>query len=165
MAKDSSFDVVSEVDMQEVDNAFQQATKEISQRYDLKNANATLEFSKPDKTITIVAPADFVITQVRDVLNTKLIRRGVDIKALKWSEPKPSSGANLTSTAQIMTGLSSEDAKQISKDIKAMGLKVKPTIEDAKVRVASPSKDALQTVIQNLRGADYDFALQFVNYR
>lgn len=165
MAKDSSFDVVSEVDMQEVDNAFQQATKEIAQRYDLKNANATLDFSKSEKAITIIAPADFVINQVKDVLNTKLIRRGVDIKALTWSDPKPSSGSNLVARAQIITGLSSDDAKKISKDVKAMGLKVKPTIEDGKVRVSGASKDALQAVIQNLRDTDYDFALQFVNYR
>lgn len=165
MAKDSSFDVVSEVDLQEVDNAYQQATKEISQRYDLKNSNAELTFNKGEKTITILAPADFVIGQVKDILNSKLIRRGVDIKALKWSDPKPASGQNLTTTATIVTGLSSDDAKKVSKDIKAMNLKVKPTIEDQKVRVTSPSKDALQQVIQNLRDADYDFALQFVNYR
>lgn len=165
MAKDSSFDVVSEVDMQEVDNAFQQTTKEISQRYDLKNSSASIEFNKPEKTLTILAPADFVIGQVKDILNSKLIRRGVDIKALKWSDPKPASGQNLVSTATIVTGLSTDDAKKVSKDIKAMGLKIKPVIEDAKVRVSSPSKDALQAVIQNLRDADYDFALQFVNYR
>lgn len=165
MAKDSSFDIVSEVDMQEVDNAYQQTTKEISQRYDLKNANAQISFNKSDKTITILAPADFVIGQIKDILNSKLIRRGVDIKALTWSDPKPASGQNVSSTAQIVTGLSSEDAKKLSRDIKDMGLKVKPTIEDAKVRVTSPSKDALQAVIQHLRDADYDFALQFVNYR
>ena len=87
MAKDSSFDVVSEVNMQEVDNAFQQTTREISQRYDLKDSGATIELSKGDKLFTINAPADFVSKQIVDVLSSKLIKRGIDLKAVSWARP------------------------------------------------------------------------------
>ncbi len=92
MAKDSSFDVVSQVDMQEVDNAYQQTLRELSQRYDLKGSGATIEFSKPESSVTVTAPADFVARQVIDVFNTKLIKRGVDIKSLSWSDPQAASG-------------------------------------------------------------------------
>lgn len=93
MAKDSSFDVVSEVNMQEVDNAFQQTTREISQRYDLKDSGATIELSKGDKLFTINAPADFVSKQIIDVLSSKLIKRGIDLKAVSWDAPQAASAA------------------------------------------------------------------------
>ena len=88
MAKDSSFDVVSEVNMQEVDNAFQQTSRELAQRYDLKDSGATIELSKADKLFTLNAPADFVARQIIDVLSGKLIKRGVDVKAVKWDDPQ-----------------------------------------------------------------------------
>ena len=150
MAKDSSFDVVSEVNMQEVDNAFQQTTREISQRYDLKDSGATIELSKGDKLFTINAPADFVSKQIIDVLSSKLIKRGIDLKAVSWDAPQAASGGT---------------AKKINKDIKDQKLKVKVTIEAEKLRVSSASKDALQTVIQFLRDQDYGQPLQFTNYR
>ena len=142
MAKDSSFDVVSEVNMQEVDNAFQQTTREISQRYDLKDSGATIELSKGDKLFTINAPADFVSKQIVDVLSSKLIKRGIDVE-----------------------GIDQATAKKINKDIKDQKLKVKVTIEADKLRVSSASKDALQSVIQFLRDQDYGQPLQFTNYR
>ena len=95
MAKDSSFDVVSEVNMQEVDNAFQQTTREISQRYDLKDSGATIELSKGDKLFMINAPADFVSKQIIDVLSSKLIKRGIDLTAVKWGDSTPSSGGGV----------------------------------------------------------------------
>ena len=95
MAKDSSFDVVSEVNMQEVDNAFQQTTREISQRYDLKDSGATIELSKGDKLFTINAPADFVSKQIIDVLSSKLIKRGIDLKAVSWDAPQAASGGTV----------------------------------------------------------------------
>ena len=150
MAKDSSFDVVSEVNMQEVDNAFQQTTREISQRYDLKDSGATIELSKGDKLFTINAPADFVSKQIIDVLSSKLIKRGIDLKAVSWDAPQAADQAT---------------AKKINKDIKDQKLKVKVTIEADKLRVTSASKDALQTVIQFLRDQDYGQSLQFTNYR
>lgn len=88
MAKDNSFDVVSEVDLQEVDNAYQQTVKELAQRYDLKDSGATIEFSKSEKTFTLHAPSDFIGKQVIDVLNSKLVRRNIDLKAVSWERPR-----------------------------------------------------------------------------
>ena len=163
MAKDSSFDVVSEVTMQEVDNAFQQTTREISQRYDLKDSGATIELSKGDKLFTINAPADFVSKQIIDVLSSKLIKRGIDLKSVSWDAPQAASSG--TVLGHIVEGIDQATAKKINKDIKDQKLKVKVTIEADKLRVSSASKDALQTVIQFLRDQDYGQPLQFTNYR
>lgn len=165
MAKDSSFDVVSEVNMQEVDNAFQQATRELSQRYDLKDSGATIELSKSDKLFTLHAPADFVARQVIDILSSKLIKRGVDVKTVSWDEPQAASGGTVRLIGRIVEGIDQATAKKINKDIKDQKLKVKVTIEADKLRVSSASKDALQQVIAFLREQDYGQPLQFTNYR
>lgn len=165
MAKDSSFDVVSEVNMQEVDNAFQQAARELSQRYDLKDSGATIELSKSDKLFTLHAPADFVARQVIDILSSKLIKRGVDVKTVSWDDPQDASGGTVRLIGRIVEGIDQATAKKINKDIKDQKLKVKVTIEADKLRVSSASKDALQTVIQFLRDQDYGQPLQFTNYR
>ncbi|MCF2620873.1 YajQ family cyclic di-GMP-binding protein [Collinsella tanakaei] len=165
MAKDSSFDVVSQVDMQEVDNAYQQCTREISQRYDLKDSGARIELSKPDKLLTINAPADFVARQIIDVLNGKLVKRGIDLKAVSWDAPQAASGGTVRVVGHIVEGIDQPTAKKINKDVKDTKIKVKITIEADKLRVSSPSKDALQQVIQFLREQDYGQPLQFVNYR
>lgn len=165
MAKENSFDVVSQVDWQEVDNAFQQASKELTQRYDLKDSGATLEFNKGQKQFIVQAPADFVAKQVIDVLNTKLIRRNVDIKSVKWSDPIKSSGQSVRLVGDIQEGIDQETAKKISKDIRDSKLKVKATIEGDKLRVSSASRDALQEVIALLKETDYGIALQYNNYR
>lgn len=165
MAKDSSFDVVSQVDMQEVDNAYQQAAREISQRYDLKDSGSTIDLSKAERTVTIVAPADFVARQITDVFNSKLIKRGVDIKAISWDAPQAASGGSVRVVGRVVEGIDQACAKKINKDIKDLKLKVKVTIEADKLRVTSASKDALQAVIQFLRDQDYGQPLQFTNYR
>lgn len=165
MAKDSSFDVVSTVDMQEVDNAYQQTARELTQRYDLKSSGATIELSKADATITVLAPADFVARQVIDVLNGRLLKRGVDLKSLSWDAPQAASGGSVRVVGHVVQGIDKECAKRISKDIRDLKLKVKATIDDDKLRVTSASKDALQEVISRLRAADYGIPLQFTNYR
>ena len=165
MAKESSFDVVSQVDMQEVDNAYQQTARELSQRYDLKGSGATIELSKADRMVTINAPADFVAKQVSDILNTKLIKRGIDIKALSWDAPQAASGGTVRVVGHIVEGIDQPTAKKINKDVKDLKLKVKVTIEADKLRVSSASKDALQSVIAFLRDQDYGQPLQFTNYR
>lgn len=165
MAKDSSFDVVSEVNMQEVDNAFQQAARELSQRYDLKDSGATIELSKSDKLFTLHAPADFVARQVIDILSSKLIKRGVDVKTVSWDDPQAASGDTVRLIGRIVEGIDQATAKKINKDIKDQKLKVKVTIEADKLRVSSASKDALQQVIAFLREQDYGQPLQFTNYR
>lgn len=165
MAKESSFDVVSQVDMQEVDNAYQQTARELSQRYDLKGSGATIELSKADRMVTINAPADFVAKQVSDILNTKLIKRGIDIKTLTWDAPQAASGGTVRVVGHIVEGIDQPTAKKINKDVKDLKLKVKVTIEADKLRVSSASKDALQSVIAFLRDQDYGQPLQFTNYR
>lgn len=165
MAKDSSFDVVSQVEMQEVDNAYQQTAREISQRYDLKDSGSEIVLSKPDRSITVSAPADFVARQITDVLNSKLIKRGVDIKAVRWDAPQAASGGTVRVTGHVVDGIDQELAKKINKDIKALKLKCKVVIEADKLRVSSASRDTLQEVIGFLRDQDYGQPLQFTNYR
>lgn len=165
MAKDSSFDVVSEVDLQEVDNAYQQAAKELVQRYDLKDSGAKLEFSKADKTFTLNAPSDFVAKQVIDVLNTKLVRRDIDLKAVSWSAPQAASGGTVRLTGTIVMGIETDLARKINKDIRDEKYKVKVQIEGDKLRVFSASRDELQNVIAFLREQDYGIPLQYTNYR
>lgn len=165
MAKESSFDVVSTVDMQEVDNAFQQAKKEISQRYDLKDSGAELSLDKSKKTLSISAPAEFVAHQVIDVISSKLIRRGIELSAVKWGDPQPATGQSVRQVATIVEGIDKETAGKINKDIKATKLKVKVQIEGDKLRVSSASRDTLQEVIAFLKDKDYGQPLQYVNYR
>lgn len=165
MAKESSFDVVSTVDMQEIDNAYQQAKKELTQRYDLKGSGAELSLDKQKKTITVAAPADFVARQVIDIMGSKLIKRGIDLAAVKWGDPQAATGQSVRQTATIVEGIDKETAGKINKDIKAQKIKVKVTIEGDKLRVSSASRDALQEVIAFLKGQDYGQPLQYVNYR
>lgn len=165
MAKESSFDVVSTVDMQEIDNAYQQAKKELTQRYDLKGSGAELSLDKQKKAITVAAPADFVARQVIDIMGSKLIKRGIDLTAVKWGDPQAATGQSVRQTATIVEGIDKETAGKINKDIKAQKLKVKVTIEGDKLRVSSASRDTLQEVIAFLKGQDYGQPLQYVNYR
>ncbi len=165
MAKESSFDVVSSVDMQEVDNAFQQAKKELSQRYDLKGSGAEISLDKQKRTLTVSAPAEFVARQVIDIIGSKLIKRGIELSALTWSDPVAATGQSVRQTATIVDGIDKETAGKINKDIKAQKLKVKVTIEGDKLRVSSASRDTLQEVIAFLKGQDYGQPLQYVNYR
>ena len=151
--------------MQEVDNAFQQAKKEISQRYDLKDSGAEISLDKSGGTITVAAPADFVASQVIDVIGSKLIKRGIDLTAVKWGDVQAASGGSVRRTATIVDGIDKETAGKINKDIKALKLKCKVAIEGDKLRVSSPSRDTLQEVIAFLKGQDYGQPLQYVNYR
>ena len=165
MAKESSFDIVSSVDLQEVDNAFGQARKEIVQRYDLKDSGATLDFDKQAKTLTVQAPSDFVAGQVIDIVSSKLVKRGVDLKAVSWGAVQSASGGTVRRTGSIIEGIDRDKAGAINKDIKAQKFKAKVTIEGDKLRVSSASKDVLQEVISFVKSQDYGQPLQFVNYR
>jgi uncharacterized protein YajQ (UPF0234 family) len=165
MAKDNSFDVVSEVDLQEVDNAFQQTQKELVQRYDLKDSGATIEFSKADKTFTLHAPSDFVAKQVIDVLNTKLIRRHIDLKSVSWADSQAASGGTVRIVGTLVMGIEADLARKINKDIKDQKFKCKVQIEGEKLRVSAPVRDVLQAVIAFLKEQDYGIPLQFTNYR
>lgn len=165
MAKDESFDIVSVVDMQEVDNAVQQTAKELAQRYDLKDTGAKVTLDKHASTITLTAPSDFVARQVVDVLGTKLIRREIDLKALQWGKVETASGGSVRQTASIVNGIEAELARRINKEIRDEKFKVKVQIEGDKLRVFSSSRDDLQRVIAFARQQDYGIPLQFTNRR
>jgi uncharacterized protein YajQ (UPF0234 family) len=165
MAKDNSFDVVSEVDLQEVDNAFQQTLKELVQRYDLKDSGATIEFSKAEKAFTLHAPSDFIGKQVIDVLNTKLVRRQIDLKSVSWGKPESASGGTIRIHGTLVMGIEPDLARKINKDVKDRKFKVKVQIEGEKLRVSAGVRDELQSVIAFLKAQDYGIPLQFTNYR
>lgn len=164
-SKESSFDVVSQVDMQEVDNAFQQSRKELSQRYDLKDSGSKITLDKQKGEICITAPSDFVAKQVIDIMNSKFVKRKIDLASVKWSSPESASSGNVKVIGNIVWGIDKELASKINKDIKSLKLKVKTQIEGDKIRVSSASKDTLQDVISHLRSVEYGIPLQFVNYR
>jgi uncharacterized protein YajQ (UPF0234 family) len=163
MASESSFDIVSKVDRQEVDNAINQAAKEVRQRFDFKNTDASIQWS--GELIEMAANTEERVKAVLDVFQTKLIRRGVSLKALDAGEPR-TSGKVAKITASIKEGISSENAKKISKLIRDEGPKgVKAQVQGEELRVSSKSRDALQQVQALIKDQDYDFAVQFTNYR
>ncbi|MEV1053554.1 YajQ family cyclic di-GMP-binding protein [Streptomyces sp. NPDC049887] len=160
---DSSFDIVSKVERQEVDNALNQAAKEISQRYDFKGTGATIEWSG-DK-ILMQASGEERVKAILDIFQSKLIKRGISLKSLEAGEPQLS-GKEYKIFASIQEGISQENAKKVAKAIRDEGPKgVKAQVQGDELRVSSKSRDDLQAVIALLKGKDFDFALQFVNYR
>jgi cyclic-di-GMP-binding protein len=163
MAAESSFDVVSKVDRQEVDNALNQAAKEVRQRFDFKNTDASIRWS--GEAIEMEANSEERVKAVLDVFQSKLIRRGVSLKALDAGEPR-SSGKVYKITASTKEGISTEDAKKVAKLIRDEGPKnVKTQIQGDELRVSSKSRDDLQAVQALIKDTDYDFAVQFTNYR
>jgi len=160
-----SFDIVSEVDLQEVDNAVNQAVKELSQRYDFKNSKASIAFDRKEKKITLVADDDFKLRALTDILETRLAKRGVSIKALKFNEPEKAFEGYLRQVVEICMGIDKERAKQLTGTIKGLGLRVQLQIEGEKIKVSSAKKDELQAVIAHLRGLDFSLPLNFCNYR
>lgn len=165
MAKESSFDIVSSVDMQEVDNAFQQARKELSQRYDLKGSGSDIALDKAQGTLTVTAPSDFVAGQVVDIIGSKLVKRGIDLGAVQWGACQAASGGTVRREATVVDGIDKDTASRIAKDIRGQKLKCKVSVEGDKLRVSSPSRDTLQEVIAFCKGQDYGQPLQYVNYR
>lgn len=161
---DSSFDIVSKVDKQEVANALTQAQKEIAQRYDFKNVGASIEFSGED--ILMKANSEERVLAVLDVFQTKLVKRGVSLKAIDTGDGTPKlSGKEYRLGASLKDGISQENAKKVSKLIRDDFPKVKAQIQGDELRVTSKSKDELQAIMAMLKAADLDVALQFVNYR
>ena len=161
---DSSFDIVSKIDRQEADNALNQAVKEISQRYDFKNTGASIAWSG-EFGIEITANAEERALAVLDVFQSKLIKRGISLKALETGEPRQS-GKDVKISGTFAEGISQEHAKKVAKLIRDEGPKsVKVQIQGDELRVSSKSRDDLQEVIALVKGADLDFAAQFVNYR
>jgi len=160
-----SFDIVSEVDLQEVDNAVNQANKELAQRYDFKDSKSSIEYDRVEKKITLVADDNFKLRALTDILVTRMAKRKIVLKSLKFNEPEKAFGGSLRQVVEICMGIEKEKAKELVGIIKGLKVKVQTQIEGEKVRVSSPKKDELQIVITHLRGIDFSLPLSFNNYR
>lgn len=160
-----SFDIVSEVDLQEVDNAVNQAKKELLQRYDFKNSKSSIDYDRDKKQITLLADDDYKLQALKDVLATRLTKRGVSLKSFKFNEPQKAFEGTLRQLVGISMGIEKEKAKELVNIIKGLNLKVQTQIEGEKLRVISAKKDDLQEVIAHLRKIDFSLPLAFCNYR
>lgn len=165
MSKDNSFDVVSEIDLNEVRNAVHQSSRELGQRYDLKNTHSAIEFDDKAPALTVTSREEFTLTAVLDLLKQKLVRRGVSLKALRPGRIEPAAGGTVRQVLDLQQGIPQETAKRIVKAIKDAKLKVQASIQGDQVRVSGKSRDLLQEVIALLKSEDFGLDLQFTNYR
>jgi cyclic-di-GMP-binding protein len=166
MAATYSFDVTSNIEMPEVDNAVNQARKEIGQRFDFKGSLAAIDLDQKANTLTLTAEDNFKLESVWEVLQTRLIKRNVPVKNLKRGDIEPAAGSTVKQVITLQQGIPTEAAKDIVKHLKEAKLKkVQASIQGEQVRVSSPSKDDLQDAMQALRAKDFGVALQFGNYR
>jgi hypothetical protein len=166
MPQQASFDVTTGVDLQEVDNAINQAQKEVAQRYDFKGSSAAIEFKRAEALLELVADSDFQMRALYDIVQSKLIKRGVSVKNLDAGEIKPAGGDTVRREIKLKTALDSETAKKVAATIKDAKLKkVQAAIQGEQVRVTSPSKDDLQAAMALLRQKDFGVELKFGNYR
>ncbi|HEX5215023.1 MAG TPA: YajQ family cyclic di-GMP-binding protein [Vicinamibacterales bacterium] len=162
----ASFDITSTVDLQEVDNSVNQAKKEIAQRYDFKGSKSSIELKKTENLIELIADDNFKMDAVWEILQTRMIRRGVPVKNMKPSDVEPIAGGLVKRKVELQQGVPIESAKKIVKFLKDANLKkVQGSIQGDQVRVSSPSKDELQNAMRLLRAGDFDCELQFGNYR
>ncbi|HVO25255.1 MAG TPA: YajQ family cyclic di-GMP-binding protein [Candidatus Margulisiibacteriota bacterium] len=158
-----SFDVVSQVDRQEIDNAVNQTRKEISQRYDFKGTKTTVDIDKD--SLHVVSDDDFKVKAVVDVLQSKFVRRGISLKALVYGKIEPAAGGLAKQTITVQQGIDADHARQIVKLVKDTKLKVQTQIQGDQLRISAKKRDDLQQVIQLLKAQDLDLPLQFVNFR
>jgi cyclic-di-GMP-binding protein len=166
MASNASFDVSTGADLQEVDNAVNQALKEIAQRYDFKGTHCTIEFDRPKAEIRLSADDEYRMEALVDVLKTKMIKRSVPIKNLDLGEVQPATGQSVRRTIKLTQGIPQDISKRMVKAIKDQGFKkVQTAIQGEELRVTAPSRDELQAVIAFLRGQDFGVELKFGNYR
>lgn len=163
MAKDASFDIVSKIEMQEVDNAVNQAQKELTTRFDFKGSKSAIELE--DERIVIVSDDEYKLLSVYDILQSKCVKRGISLKALKPGSVESASGGTVRQVISLEQGISQDIAKNISKTIRDSKLKVQVSIQGDQVRVTGKNRDDLQAVISHLKDADIAVPLQFVNYR
>ncbi len=165
MAQQNSFDIVSEVNMQEVDNALNQAQKEVAQRYDLKDSKSTINFDEKEKIVTVSSLNEFTLKSVVDVLQNKFIKRGIHLKSLEYSPVEQAAGGTARQKITLRVGIDKENAKTLVKIIKDSKLKVQAQIMEEQVRVSGKDRDELQAVIAKLKALDFPLPLQFTNYR
>jgi cyclic-di-GMP-binding protein len=163
MAQDFSFDIVSKTEMQEVTNAIQQAQKELAQRFDFKGSKSSIELTAEE--IVLVSDDEGKLRSVKDILETKLIKRGVSLKAVDYATLEQAAGGTVRQKAKIVQGIEIEKAKAIVKAIKEAKLKVQASIQSDQVRVTGRAKDDLQKAMAVVKGHDYGIPLQFTNYR
>jgi uncharacterized protein YajQ (UPF0234 family) len=165
MAQESSFDVVSRVDLQEVSNAVQQASREIATRFDFKGSVSRIDWSEKTLELTLVSDDAHKLKSVVDILETRLVKRGIAVKALEYGKVEPAAGGSVRQVARVQQGIPTEKAKQIVRTIKDKKLKVQASIQADQVRVSGKSKDELQTAIAVLKEEDFGLPLQITNYR
>jgi len=160
-----SFDIVSEVNLQEVDNAVNQASKELAQRYDFKDSKASVSFDRKEKKITLIADDEFKLRALTDILTTRMAKRNISLKSLKFNTPEKAFEGYLRQAVDICMGIDKEKAKELTGIIKGLGLKVQAQIEGEKIKVSSQKKDDLQQVIAEIKTLDFSIPLSFCNYR
>ncbi len=160
-----SFDIISEVDLQEMDNAVNQANKELAQRYDFKDSKASIAYDRKEKKITLVADDSYKLRALTDILATRMAKRHISLKSLKFNDPEKAFGGYLRQIVEICMGIDKEKAKELTGIIKGLKVKVQTQIEGEKIKVSSPKKDELQVVIAYLKGLDFSIPLIFCNYR
>ena len=166
MATQSSFDITSNVDLQEVDNALNQARKEVAQRYDFKGTKASIEFDPKESKLVLVADDEFKLNALWEIVSTRLVRRNVPVKNLTRGAALPAANSTIRQDIELQQGIPTEKAKDIVKFLKESKMKkVQASIQGDQLRVTSPSKDELQEVMRLLREQDFGVALQFGNYR
>jgi cyclic-di-GMP-binding protein len=162
---DNSFDVVSQIEMPEVSNAIQQAMKEITTRYDLKDSKSSIELNEKDKKVTLSSSDDYKLRAVTEIFQQKLVKRNVPIKNLTYGTVNPAAGSTVKQEVTLTSGIPTEKAKDMVKKIKDSKLKVQASIQGDLVRVSSKDRDTLQQAIALLKGQDFGIDLQFTNYR
>jgi hypothetical protein len=164
MASDNSFDVVSKVEIQEVKNAIDQATKEVGARFDLKNSKAKIELEK-DELIQLASADEYSLTAVVEILSQKLVKRGISLKNLEHEKIEQAAGQSVRQKIKLKQGIASENAKKIVAAIKDSKLKAQASIQGDTVRVVSKDRDVLQQIMAKLRAGDFGVDLQFTNFR
>jgi uncharacterized protein YajQ (UPF0234 family) len=163
MASEFSFDVVSRIDRQELDNALNQARKEIAGRFDFKHSKT--EIDSDEKTITVISDDELKMKNVIDIIQSKAVKRGIDIKALELGKVESALSGTVRQVIALKNGLPKDKSKVLTEKIRSLKLKVNAQIQDEQIRISSKSKDDLQKAMQELKAMDFDLPLQFVNYR
>jgi hypothetical protein len=165
MASDNSFDVVSKVDVQEVKNAIDQASKEVGARFDLKDSKSKIELVDNNEAIQLASASEYTLKAVIEILSQKLVKRGISLKNLEYEKIEPAANSSVRQKIKLKQGVNSDAAKKIVAMIKDSKLKAQASIQGDTVRVVSKDKDVLQQIMGKLRAGDYGVALQFTNYR
>ncbi|SFS17993.1 hypothetical protein SAMN05421771_3310 [Granulicella pectinivorans] len=165
MAADNSFDVVSKVELQEVKNAIDQASKEVNARFDLKSSKSKIELADGDEAIQLASQDEYTLSAVIEILSQKLVKRGISLKNLEYEKIEPASNSSVRQKIKLKQGIASDNAKKIVAVVKDSKLKAQASIQGDTVRVVSKDRDVLQQIMAKLRGGDFGVEIQFTNFR